>query len=151
MSKTLSLICVAFLGLALSVAGCDCEGGLGGRPDAALDGRGSDGGGASIVGLRSLRIEPASATVVRRGSPQPLPSLRSSPPRPPSAPSSAPSPWIIVPLRSRISPIERFHISTMRLPPRRTSAGVVPSAASIPDGPSMHLSRISAKVGATTP
>ena len=64
MSKTLSLICVAFLGLALSIAGCDCEGGLGGRPDAALDGRGSDGGGASIVGLRSLRIEPASATVV---------------------------------------------------------------------------------------
>jgi len=52
--------------LALSLlmsAGCDC-GGLGDRPDAATDGRGSDTGGTTIAGLRSLRIDPTAATVV---------------------------------------------------------------------------------------
>lgn len=56
-SWTTLLISVSLL------AGCDCEGQLGGRSDAPVDGRGSDGGGSTIAGLRSLRIEPTSATV----------------------------------------------------------------------------------------
>lgn len=51
------------LTLLITGPGCDC-GGLEGRPDAARDARGSDTGGTTIAGLRSLRIEPTEATVV---------------------------------------------------------------------------------------
>lgn len=52
---------VAALAGGFAVSGCDC-GGLSGRPDGAYDARNE--GGVTIVGLRDLRIEPATATVI---------------------------------------------------------------------------------------